>query len=156
MNPQATTGKGHRHERKDADVPSLILIIAMLMVSGMIIFLTVTGLMHYFRSNEAKVTSGQTNIPVTAIENFPEPRLEVQSSADLKKLRAAEEGDLQSYGWLEKNSGTVRIPIDRAMQLLVERGLPEVGAGKTPLSLMQARPSERATPPRLMQNETKQ
>jgi hypothetical protein len=35
------------------------------------------------------------------------------------------------------------------MQLLLDRGLPDVGAGQTPLSLMQARPAETASPPRL-------
>jgi hypothetical protein len=70
----------------------------------------------------------------------------------LAELRAAEDGDLNSCGWVDRNAGIVRIPIDRAMQLILERGLPDVGAGKTPLSLMQARPAETASPPRLMQN----
>jgi hypothetical protein len=40
------------------------------------------------------------------------------------------------------------------MQVLLERGLPDVGAGQTPLSLMQARPSETVRPSRLqMPNE---
>src|SRR5436853_74647 len=71
---------------------------------------------------------------------------------DLANLRAAEEADLDSYGWIDRNSGTVRIPIDRAMQLLLERGLPDVGTGQTPLSLMQSRPGESATPPQLLKS----
>jgi hypothetical protein len=70
----------------------------------------------------------------------------------LANLRAAEEADLDSYGWIDRNSGTVHIPIDRAMQLLLQRGLPDVGAGQTPLSLMQARPAENATPPQLLKS----
>ena len=62
---------------------------------------------------------------------------------------AAEHADLNSYGWVDRTSGIARIPIDRAMQLVLERGLPDVGGGQTPLSLMQARPSETASPPRL-------
>jgi hypothetical protein len=31
---------------------------------------------------------------------------------------------LSSYGWLDRNAGVVRIPIDRAMKMTVERGLP--------------------------------
>jgi hypothetical protein len=54
----------------------------------------------------------------------PEPRLQVHAIADLKALRAAEDNILSSYGWVSKEAGVARIPIDRAMQLVLERGLP--------------------------------
>ena len=108
--------------------------------------------MHYFKLHEPARTAGQANIPVTAASEFPQPRLETKPGEGLSKLRAAEESDLSTYGWIDQKTGTVRVPIDRAMQLLLQRGLPNVGAGKTPLSLMQARPAETATPTRLMEN----
>lgn len=141
----------HDHERKDVDVVSLFTIILTLFVLCVVIFLAVTIMMHYFKSHEPSKTSGQANLPATQAEEFPAPRLEVKSGASLADLRAAEDADLNSYGWIDRNSGTIRIPIDRAMQMILQRGLPDVGAGKTPLSLMQARPSETASPPRLMQ-----
>ncbi len=149
MNPQTKTPG---HEKKDVDVPSLMIIALLLLVSGVIIFFVVSGLMRYFKLHEAESQSSPT-APVTAVQKYPGPRLEVRPAMDLAKLRAAEELDLHSYGWIDRKSGTVRVPIDRAIQLLLERGLPDVGAGKTPLSLMQARPLERATPPRLMENK---
>jgi len=39
-------------------------------------------------------------------------------------MRAAQERQLTTYGWLDKEKQTVRIPIDRAMELLAKRGLP--------------------------------
>ena len=108
-------------------------------------------MVRYFKVHEPKVTAGRANIPATRAKEFPQPRLEVKPGASLAELRAAEDAELKSYGWIDRKAGTVRIPIDRAMQLLLERGLPDVGAGKTPLSLMQARPGETASPPRLMQ-----
>ena len=33
-------------------------------------------------------------------------------------------GNLHSYGWVDKKGGVVRIPIDQAMTLLLQRGLP--------------------------------
>jgi hypothetical protein len=142
----------HDHERKDVDVISLFTIVLMLFVSCVVIFLVVTIMMHYFKSNEPSKTAGQANIPATHAEEFPRPRLEIRPGASLAELRAAEDVDLNSYGWIDRNAGTVRIPIDHAMQLILARGLPDVGAGKTPLSLMQARPAETASPPRLMQS----
>jgi hypothetical protein len=56
----------------------------------------------------------------------PKPRLQVNQQLDLKQLRDNENTVLHSYGWVRKESGAVHIPIDRAMDLLVERGLPAV------------------------------
>jgi hypothetical protein len=140
------------HERKDVDVPSLLTIAVLLFFSCVIIFLIVWGMMHYFKLHEPARTAGQANLPVTSSEEFPNPRLQIKEAVDLAKLRAAEEADLDSYGWIDRNSGTVHIPIDRAMQLLLQRGLPDVGAGQTPLSLMQARPAENATPPQFLKS----
>jgi hypothetical protein len=146
----ADTGT-HGHERKDVDVPALFTIAFLLLLSCIAIFIVVTLMVRYFKAHEPIVTAGRANIPATRIKEFPQPRLEVKPGASLVELRAAENNELNSYGWIDRNAGTVRIPIDRAMQLLLERGLPDVGAGKTPLSLMQARPAETASPPRLMQ-----
>jgi hypothetical protein len=139
------------HERKDVDVPALFTIVLFLFVSCIVIFFVVAGMMRYFKLHEPAKSAGQANIPSTRAEEFPPPRLETKPGANLAKLRSAEEADLNSYGWVDQNLRTVRIPIDQAMQLLLHRGLPDVGAGQAPLSLMQARPNETASPPRLMQ-----
>jgi hypothetical protein len=148
----SATIEKHDHERKDVDVVSLITIAFLLFFACVIIFLVVWGMMHYFRVHEPAKTSGQAILPITTAGEFPKPRLEVKGPVDLAAFRAAEEADLNSYSWVDRSSGTVRIPIDRAMQLLLERGLPDVGAGQTPLSLMQARPAETATPPQLLES----
>jgi hypothetical protein len=140
------------HEQKDVDVVSLFTIAFLLFLSCVVIFFVVWGMMHYFKVHEPAKTAGQANLPVATVEEFPRPRLQVKAPLDLAKLRAAEDANLDSYRWIDRNSGTVRIPIDRAMQLLLERGLPDVGAGQTPLSLMQARPAETATPPQLLES----
>jgi hypothetical protein len=43
---------------------------------------------------------------------------------DLKAIRAAEEQVLTTYGWVDRQQGVVRIPIARAMDILVQHGLP--------------------------------
>lgn len=150
MNP-TTEHPYHDHERKDVDVIALFTIVLILLLSCVVIFFLVTGMMHYFKLHEPSKTAGQANIPMARSAEFPAPRLEVRPGATLAELRAAEDADLNSYGSINRDAGTVHIPIDRAMQLIVERGLPDVGAGQTPLSLMQARPAETSSPPRLMQ-----
>ncbi len=60
----------------------------------------------------------------------PPPRLQQDPHADLVRLRAAEDSILTTYGWVDRDSGLVRIPIARAMEMLVEKGLPEGGKGE--------------------------
>jgi hypothetical protein len=50
--------------------------------------------------------------------------------AVLRDFRAKEDAILNSYGWSDRNAGTVRIPIQRAKELLLERGLPVRDAKK--------------------------
>ena len=52
------------------------------------------------------------------------PSLLVREPMNLKKFRDEEEHLLTSYGWVDQNAGVVRLPIDRAKALLLERGLP--------------------------------
>ncbi len=42
----------------------------------------------------------------------------------LRQLRATEDATLTTYGWVDRQNGIVHIPIDRAMELLLQRGLP--------------------------------
>lgn len=52
------------------------------------------------------------------------PRLVVSEPKALAAFRAREDALLSSYGWVEKDRGIARIPIDEAMRLVAERGLP--------------------------------
>lgn len=71
------------------------------------------------------------------IARFPEPRLETNERLEINDFRLQEEKTLNSYGWIDQKAGTVRIPIDRAMQLLAQRGLPtHPQAGTVPPSPM--------------------
>jgi len=55
---------------------------------------------------------------------FPNPKLEEDERSQLNNIRMNEEKTLYSYGWVDEKAGTVHIPIERAMDLLVQRGLP--------------------------------
>jgi hypothetical protein len=55
----------------------------------------------------------------------PEPRLLPEPWRNMAELRAAGEQRLGTYGWVDRANGVVRIPIGHAMDLLVQRGLPE-------------------------------
>ncbi len=56
--------------------------------------------------------------------NDHEPPLQESPEADMRAWRAKEEARLRSYGWISKEAGVVHIPIEEAMRLTLERGLP--------------------------------
>jgi hypothetical protein len=55
---------------------------------------------------------------------FPNPRLEEDERGQLNGIRLSEDEKLDSYGYVDEQAGTVRIPIERAMELIAHRGLP--------------------------------
>lgn len=58
-------------------------------------------------------------------QQFPDPRLQTDNGAqDLADLHAREDLLLDHYSWVDQSKGTVRIPIERAMQLIAQHGLP--------------------------------
>jgi hypothetical protein len=54
----------------------------------------------------------------------PAPQLEVTEHLDLLRERSAEDKLLTTYGWTDKQAGTVRIPVDRAIDMVAQQGLP--------------------------------
>lgn len=58
----------------------------------------------------------------------PEPRLQTTAPFDLKGYRADQEKTLEGYGWVDSQAGIVRIPVDRAMDLLLQKGYPVRGS----------------------------
>ena len=55
------------------------------------------------------------------------PRLQVNPDRDIERLRAAEKAHLASYAWVDPTAGVVRIPIDRAMQMVAAGHVPAAG-----------------------------
>lgn len=80
-------------------------------------------------TTERQAIEGRVYPTVTSIGTNagPQPKLLVNEPANLKMFREHEHEVLTTYGWMDKNAGVVRIPIERAKDLLLERGLPVRG-----------------------------
>jgi hypothetical protein len=68
--------------------------------------------------------------PENAPQMFPEPRLQVNYANDLQEVRKQWDEELHNYGWKDKKAGVVHIPIEEAMRLTLQRGLPARPAGQ--------------------------
>lgn len=73
----------------------------------------------------------------------PAPRLEIHTVGRFHTFRDAEVERLSTYGWMDRATGAVHLPIDRAMDLIVERG---VGALPPPPIVAPA-PAAQTNPP---------
>lgn len=110
------------HETRDVKVKEIALSGLALGVGTFLVCLAMYGLFSYMASSPSAPASQQ--MPVTASQLPPQPRLEVQPALEYQQLLAHEDQVLSSYGWVDRKNGVVRIPIDRAMDLLLEQGLP--------------------------------
>ena len=121
------------HEASDVNIRAIFGFGGALIVVAIVVHLAVWGL---FRLLDSRATErGLAVYPLAAGQEErlpPEPRLQTAPREDLDALRAREDETLRSYGWVDRNGGVVRIPIDRAMELTLERGLPARPATQEP------------------------
>lgn len=94
--------------------------VAMVILTGLLIW----GLFRFLADLQVRKDAPAPPLAAAVPQKPPEPRLQEAPARDLGKARAEEEAVLRSYGWVDRNSGIVHIPIERAMTLLLERGLP--------------------------------
>lgn len=92
------------------------------------ILLVVVVIVTYWLHEHYTIVQVRTQAPPSPLssarEPTPEPRLSVTPGEDVKALRAAEDSILKSYAWIDAKNGIVRIPVDRAIEILGQRGLP--------------------------------
>jgi hypothetical protein len=121
------------HEDSDVNVRAILGFGAGLIVVAVVIHVMVWLLFLYLSGAEA--TRDAADFPLAAGQATrvpPEPRLQTTPREDLRELRAREDEILNSYGWVDKPTGVVRIPIDEAMKLTLQRGLPaRAASGET-------------------------
>lgn len=83
------------------------------------------GLFHYFVTREGPPPpKAYSDLSHAGVRQPPAPQLETTPVLQLQRERAAEDEMLNSYGWIDKEHGIVRIPIAKAIDLLAEKGLP--------------------------------
>ena len=135
-----TNGHGS-YERQDLQ-PSGILYFLLTIVVGIVICVVVLKGLFGVLDRREKAAQPPVNPLVTNVPEdtrhiapgypqsaFPNPKLEEDERGQLNGIRLTEDQMLDSYGWVDEKAGTVHIPIERAMDLLVQRGLPLRGQG---------------------------
>ena len=123
-------------EHQDLSPRSILYFLVGLGIATILAVIALRGVYEFLdkreRASQPAVNPLVTNVPEDTRHvpakypqtAFPDPKLEEDEQTQLNGIRMAEEKTLYSYGWVDESAGTVHIPIDRAMDLLVQRGLP--------------------------------
>jgi hypothetical protein len=114
------------HEATDINFRVVVSFGVGLLVLGAVIYVVVWVFLGLLDTRASRA-SAQLAFPLAAGQEDrlpPEPRLQSNPRQDLRDLREAEDKRLDSYGWVDRNAGVVHIPIDDAIKLTLQRGLP--------------------------------
>jgi hypothetical protein len=137
-----TNDNPHGHgsfEREDLSAAGVLYFIVGVAALGLVAFLLMAGFYKLLDERAGKaqpeVSPLATNVPKDTRklpegykeylkDSFPAPRLEIDERTELNDDRLAEEERLNSYGYVDDSHAAVHIPIERAMDLIAQRGLP--------------------------------
>jgi hypothetical protein len=117
-------GKSRGYETRDINTQFINVIVGLLVVltlAGLGVSWFVIDFMNQRHLQNAPALSPLAN---TLPDQPPEPRLQTRPAADIEKMRITERQILESYAWIDEKGGIVRIPVERAMDLIAQRGLP--------------------------------
>lgn len=151
LKDQHPTGQ-EGYEREDMSPAGVLFFMVGLAIVGILISFIVTGMYRYLDSYDARHQAPMNPMAVkTEVDprimtfheakgqmqkTFPQPVLEDNERQQFGTLAEKQDEVLASYDWVDQKNGVVRIPIDKAMDLLAQRGLPvrEQGAASAATS----------------------
>lgn len=156
IKPQSDHFVEHGHEETDVNVKAILGFGVFLAISGIVLIGVLYGFYllldwNYERTQAAanpmiqpkngpapphNVLAGGPESAEQAMtrlqQTFPEPRLQPNEYDDYAVYRKRQDDQLNAYTWINQADGSVRIPINRAMELIAQRGLPAVAPGWNP------------------------
>jgi hypothetical protein len=138
------------YERSDVAVKWVFGFIAALFLGGIALHFVIAWQLERLRKQSPPADQWARTGQVRSLDLVQQkvPRLQISPPAELQAFREREEAQLHSYGWINRTAGVARIPIERAMNLLVEKhlgvGTSNIQTGKSVLQLQQERVPYRA------------
>jgi hypothetical protein len=141
------------YERQDLSISGVLLFLAGLAVICILSGVMIWAMYLYLERREAAQQAPQNPLVAREAETrkasdidtaaFPTPRLQKDEVSEMDALRQHEIDTLSTYGWVDKQAGIVRIPIQRAIELTAQRGLPTRPPGAALQAVEQQKPAAR-------------
>ncbi|HUP64376.1 MAG TPA: hypothetical protein VM557_03750 [Thermoanaerobaculia bacterium] len=132
------------HEQRDVDIRAILFFIAGFAVFAIVVHVLLWFHFDFMRRSErdpdllpvSLIGEGRQVLPPgPRLQPFPNPSqadgralspLQTNPPYDMEQMRKQEAEWLAGYGWVNQGTGTVRIPIDQAMDLALQRGFPVI------------------------------
>jgi hypothetical protein len=111
--PSSAEEGSSRHETKDFKPSWVAMFAVMLVYVIVVVYMLTFTIFSQFKTEQV----AETNAGL-----FPEPRLQIDPQSELGQVQERDREVLNSYAWVDRDSGVVRIPIERAMELVVDPG----------------------------------
>ena len=132
-----------RHEESDVNTRALLWSVVIFVIFSAltyaVIYLQFHAYARYFRREASQPLTmmprpADASVPATPrLQPFPTknqvglmPPYAVTPVTDMAEMRTAQDKQLSEPGWVDQKKGIVRLPIETAKQLVVQRGLPVV------------------------------
>jgi hypothetical protein len=132
--PVGNAGPGH--ESDDIRIRPLLLGLVGLIVLLSVAFIATGGFWSEYLSLERKTEAAIPPRFADETGQFPAPRNQPDAADELRQMRTRDAARLNDYGWVDPKAKIAHIPIDRAIELVTERGLParkpKAGEAKQP------------------------
>lgn len=125
------TPPGSTYEHTDIDPSIGYKFGAWLIVSMIVSVGIVYGVFYLFDGRRIANDAARQTFPLAVgqVKEAPGPQLQTQPFKDVYLLEQDAENRLRTYGWTDETNGIVHIPIDRAIELMLQRGIPARAGG---------------------------
>jgi len=160
------SGHGTEFEREDLSTRGVFVFMIGLAITGLVIYFIIIGMYSFLdRYERSQMTTASPLSPSTEVtsrhidyapgqgdyvdQKFKDngaPMLEHDERGQFSDYLMNQEKHLNSYGWVDEQSGVAYIPIERAMELIRERGLPVLPQGGAPDTTAAAKTAVKKTP----------
>lgn len=158
------------HEYSDVNVRAILWWAVGLVIFAIVVHIAIYGHYAFMRKMERDPEllpismvkdQGPKLPPAPRLQPFPEPDASGAASPlrdrpprDMAEMRRDQEKLLSSYGWVNEATGTAHIPIDRAIELQLQKGFPVAGAGGQPPTVPGDEPAQPVPTPDMTQPST--
>jgi hypothetical protein len=144
--PHSSSSPSPGYETRDANVGGVFNFLVALGIVLAVSCLACWGLFRYFSAHD--VNQAASDSPFADTRQLPlGPELQVNPREDWLGFRQEQEQALETYAWENRSAGTVRVPIEVAMDLLVKKGVPVQGAPQAQPADANGQPPQRTKKP---------
>ena len=109
------------YEPRDVATRSVVLVAGAVVGLVVVSAVLMHGLLGSLWRSEAAASAPASPLAGYGPQTPPAPRRQPDPAGDIAALRNQQAAQLNGYGWVDRDKGVVRVPIARAMDLLVQR-----------------------------------